>query len=102
MFEWQVAKEYCPCGEELSRGRCPLEPFGENEKMRVAIVHRAKNAAAMLAEMERLRKANDDLYAEVNAYMNPTAQRMSSREGLRQALDRYRTIMFAAPSTEAK
>lgn len=33
-----------------------------------------------------------DLYEEVNAYMNPTAQRMSSREGLRKALAEYREV----------
>lgn len=33
-----------------------------------------------------------DLYEEVNAYMNPTAQRMSSREGLRKALAAYREV----------
>ncbi len=32
------------------------------------------------------------LYEEVNAYMNPTAQRMSSREGLRKALAAYREV----------
>lgn len=48
------------------------------------------------AENETMRKKAADLYAEVNAYMRPTASRMSSREGLRQALHRYEHVEAAS------
>ena len=56
-------------------------------------------------EYARGREVADALYAEVNAYMRPTAQRMSSREGLREALLRYEASIIpdqADPSSAAR
>ena len=41
------------------------------------------------AELSAWKHRSEALFEEVNAYMCPTAERMSSREGLRQALYNY-------------
>ena len=62
---------------EVMRGRC-IKPGEESQ------------VQALLVRAEAAESRGQNLYAELNAYMNPTATRMSSREGLRKALDRFR------------